>query len=179
MNLKSIATAAVIAASLTACAAPAAAPAAQQSAGAASDISVTSAWARPALGGMPAADATKDPKATAGSMDMGSMNSGAMSATYLTLENKGGADTLLSVSGDVAEAIQVHETKEKDGMMTMEEAKNGIPVPANGKVEMKPGGIHIMMMNLKRDLKVGDTFKLTLKFKSGKEVSVDVPVKEQ
>jgi len=97
----------------------------------------------------------------------------------MVLENKGGADTLMSASGDVAEMIQVHETKEKDGMMTMEEAKAGIPVPANGTVELKPGGIHIMMMNLKQGLKPGDTFKLTLKFQSGKEVSVDVPVREQ
>jgi copper(I)-binding protein len=167
-----------VAIALTACAAPpAAAPAAQS--GTASDISVTSAWARPALGGMPAMDATKDPNATAGSMDHGSMTMGAISAAYLTLENKGGADTLISASGDVAEMIQVHETKEKDGMMMMEEAKAGIPVPANGTVEMKPGGIHVMLMNLKHDLKVGDTFKLTLKFQSGKEVSVDVPVREQ
>jgi copper(I)-binding protein len=178
MNLKSIASMMGVAILMAACAAPpAAAPGAQT--GAASDISVSGAWARPALGGMPAAEATQDPKATAGSMDMGSMNMGAMSAAYMVLENKGGADTLLSASGDVAEMIQVHETKEKDGMMMMEEAKSGIPVPANGKVELKPGGIHIMMMNLKQNLKPGDTFKLTLKFQSGKEVSVDVPVKEQ
>lgn len=177
MNLGRIASAVVIAAVLTACAAPpAAAPAAQT--GSASDISATGAWARPALGGMPVADATKDPKATAASMDMGSMNMGAMSAAYMMLENKGGEDTLVGVSGDVAEMIQVHRTIEKDGMMSMEEAKDGIPLPANGKVELKPGGIHIMMMNLKKDLKAGDTFKLTLKFKSGKEISVDVPVRE-
>jgi copper(I)-binding protein len=178
MNVKTLASVVAVAIALTACAAPpAAAPAAP--AGASSDISVSGQWARPALGGMPAAEATKDPNATAGSMDHGSMTVGAMSAAYMVLENKGGADTLLSASGEVAEMIQVHETKEKDGMMTMEEAKAGIPVPANGTVELKPGGIHIMLMNLKQDLKVGDTFKLTLKFQSGKEVSVDVPVREQ
>lgn len=183
MNLKFFA-AVAMAIALTACAAPPAAPAAQQSA--ASDITVTGAWARPALGGM-AMDATKDPKATAASMDSSmsmtnamtsTMNTGAMSAAYMTLENKGGADTLMSVSGDVAEMIQVHQTVEKNGMMSMEEAKDGMPVPANGKAELKPGGYHIMMMNLKQDLKAGDTFKLTLKFKSGKEMSVDVTVKE-
>jgi hypothetical protein len=177
MNARRIASAVAVAIALTACAAPpTAAPAAQSSAS--SDITVSGPWARPALGGMPAADATKDPNATAGSMDMGNMTMGAMSAAYMTLENKGGADTLLSASGDVAEMIQVHETKEKDGMMMMEEAKAGIPVPANGTVELKPGGIHIMLMNLKQDLKPGDTFKLTLKFQSGKELMVDVPVRE-
>lgn len=109
---------------------------------------------------------------------MGNMNMGAMSAAYMVLENKGGADTLIGVSGNVAEMIQVHQTKEKDGMMTMEEARDGMPVPANGIAELKPGSYHIMMMNLKQDLKPGDTFKLTLKFKSGKEMLVDVTVKE-
>jgi copper(I)-binding protein len=171
MNLKKIASAAVIAAALTACAAPpAAAPAAQT--GAASDITVTGAWARPALGGM-AMDATKDPNAKEGSMNMG-----AMSAAYMVLENKGGEDALVGVSGDVAEMVQVHRTIEKDGMMSMEEAKEGMPVPANGKAELKPGGYHVMLINLKQDLKAGDTFKLTLKFKSGKELAVDVPVRE-
>ncbi len=174
MNLKRIASAALMAVALVACAAPpAAAPAAQSNAP--SDITVTGAWARPALGGM-AMDATKDPNAKEGSM--GNMNMGAMSAAYMVLENKGGADTLIGVSGDVAEMIQVHRTKEKDGMMTMEEAKDGMPVPANGSAELKPGSYHIMMMNLKQDLKPGDTFKLTLKFKSGKELPVDVTVKE-
>lgn len=185
MNLKRIASAVLVSAVLTACAAPpASAPATQASA--TSDITVTGAWARPALGGM-AMEATKDPQAT--SMDSGmamtdtqamtgTMNMGAMSAAYMTLENKGGEDTLTSVSGDVAEMIQVHQTIEKDGMMSMEEAKDGVPVPANGKAELKPGGYHVMLMNLKQDLKAGDTFKLTLKFKSGKELSVDVPVRE-
>lgn len=176
MNLKSLASATAVAIALTACAAPPTAAPAGQS-GAASDISATGAWARPALGGTPM-EATKDPNATASAMEMGSMNMGAMSAAYMVLENKGGADTLVGASGDVAEMIQVHETKEKDGMMMMEEAKNGIPVPANGKVELKPGGIHIMLMNLKQNLKPGDTFKLTLKFQSGKEATVDVPVRE-
>lgn len=170
MNLKRFASAALAAAVVAACAAP---PAAQPSA--ASDITVTGAWARPALGGM-AMDATKDPNAQESSM--GNMNMGAMSAAYMVLENKGGADTLIGVSGNVAEMIQVHQTKEKDGMMTMEEARDGMPVPANGIAELKPGSYHIMMMNLKQDLKPGDTFKLTLKFKSGKEMLVDVTVKE-
>lgn len=182
MNLKSIAPAVVMAIAITACAAPpTSAPAAQSSTP--SNITVTGAWARPALGGMAMEEATKDPNATTNmtetsSMDHSSMNMGAMSAAYMVLENKGGADTLTSVSGDVAEMIQVHQTKEKDGMMVMEEAKEGIPVPANGNVELKPGGYHVMLMNLKQDLKPGDTFKLTLKFQSGKEVTVDVPVRE-
>jgi copper(I)-binding protein len=65
-----------------------------------------------------------------------------------------------------------------NGMMTMQPVQGGLEIPANGSVTLKPGGYHIMMMNLRQDLIPGQTIKLTLKFQSGKEISLDVPVKE-
>lgn len=101
------------------------------------------------------------------------------SAAYMVIENKGSAsDKLLSASGDVADMIQVHQTKEKDGMMVMEEVAGGLEIPANGSVELRPASYHIMLMGVKRELKPGDTFKLTLTFQSGKTIPVDVTVRE-
>jgi hypothetical protein len=96
----------------------------------------------------------------------------------MIIENSGGADKLMSVSGDVAEAIEVHQTRESNGMMMMEPVTSGVDVPANGALELKPGSYHIMLMNVKNGLNPGDTFKLTLKFSSGKEIPVDVTVRE-
>jgi copper(I)-binding protein len=96
----------------------------------------------------------------------------------MVIENAGGADKLLGVTGDVAGMIQVHESKESGGMMMMEEMKGGVDVPANAVLELKPGGYHVMLMDVKRDLKPGDSFKLALKFASGKEIPVDVMVRE-
>jgi periplasmic copper chaperone A len=52
-----------------------------------------------------------------------------------------------------------------------------IPVPANGKTELKPGGYHLMLMGLKHDLKPGENVAVILKFERGAEVRVEAPVK--
>jgi copper(I)-binding protein len=98
----------------------------------------------------------------------------------MTIENTGsGADRLVGLSTDVAESASVHETKtDASGMMSMQPVEGGLEVPANGSVSLKPGGYHVMLMKLKSPLVTDDTFKLTLKFQSGKDVVVDVTVKD-
>ena len=100
-------------------------------------------------------------------------------AAYMVLQNGGAAeDKLLSVEGDVAQAIELHETKEMNGMMQMSPVPN-IPVPANGKAELKPGGLHVMLIGLNRELKAGDKVQLTLNFEEAGKVPVTAEVKEQ
>lgn len=160
---------------LVACAAPAT-PA--QNAGGQSDIAVRDAWARPTMGMVGAGEGHSH--GGQGSTDKTDTAQGSVnSAAYMVIENKGRApDKLLSASGDIADMIQVHQTKEKDGMMMMEEVAGGLEIPANGSVELKPASYHIMLMGVKRELKPGDTFKLTLSFQSGKTIPVDVTVRE-
>lgn len=137
---------------LVACAAPGAGP---------SNVSVKDPWARPAAGG--------------GGMAMG----GSTSAAYMTLQNSGAADKLISASTDAAGVVEIHETKAgSGGMMMMAPLPTGLDVPANGSVELKPGGYHIMLMGVKKDLMPGQTFKLQLKFQSGKTIDLDVPVRD-
>jgi hypothetical protein len=165
--------AAIVVMALAACGAPA--PASQP----ASNISVKDAWARPTIQAEAQVEATADSSGNSGSMDHSTMQiDGPLSAAYMIIENSGGADKLMSVSGDVAEAIEVHQTRESNGMMMMEPVTSGVDVPANGALELKPGSYHIMLMNVKNGLNPGDTFKLTLKFSSGKEIPVDVTVRE-
>ena len=100
-------------------------------------------------------------------------------AAYMVLQNGGAAeDKLLSVEGDVAQAIELHETKEMNGMMQMSPVPN-IPVPAGGKAELKPGGLHVMLIGLTRELKAGDKVQLTLNFEKAGKIPVTVEVKEQ
>lgn len=173
MNTKTLVAAITALAALTACAAPPTAAPAAAPAGS-SAISIKDAWARPTV---PMGDMQADATPAAG--DHGGMQmDGPLSAAYMVIENAGAADKLLGASGDVAAMIQVHQTKEKDGMMMMEEAKDGVDVPANGALELKPGSYHVMLMGVKNQLKPGDTFKLTLKFSSGAELPVDVTVRE-
>jgi copper(I)-binding protein len=100
-------------------------------------------------------------------------------AAYMVLQNNGAADDkLLSVEGDVAKAIELHETKAMNGMMAMSPVTN-IPVPAGGKAELKPGGLHVMLIGLTRELKAGDKVQLTLNFEKAGKIPVTAEVKEQ
>jgi copper(I)-binding protein len=56
---------------------------------------------------------------------------------------------------------------------------DGFDVPAKGSLELKPGGNHIMLMDLAKQLKAGDTFDLEMTFKSGTKLTQKIEVKEQ
>ncbi|TAG02188.1 MAG: copper chaperone PCu(A)C [Betaproteobacteria bacterium] len=95
------------------------------------------------------------------------------SAAFMVFDNKGAADKLLSVTGDVAREIQIHSMVREAGVMRMREIKS-LDIPANGKAELKPGGFHIMLIGLKDGLKDGHKFPLKLKFEKAGEVTVTV-----
>jgi copper(I)-binding protein len=100
---------------------------------------------------------------------------------YLGVTNKGAAaDTLISVSTEVSREAQVHETMDNmpgmEGMMSMEPVKDGVAIPPGKTVTLKPGGLHIMLMGLNRQLKPGDTVPLTLTFEKAGKVDVTAEV---
>ncbi len=104
---------------------------------------------------------------------------GGNTAAYLTLKNGGAEDTLVSASISEANMVEIHETAAAaSGMMEMRPLTQGIKVPANGSVELKPGSYHVMVMGLKQDLKIGANVKLKLTFKSGKTLELTAPVQE-
>jgi len=99
-------------------------------------------------------------------------------AAYLTLDNKSGsADRLTGASSDVAASVQIHEMTVVGGVMRMRQLADGLPIPAGGTVELKPGSYHVMLIGLKKPLAAGDTFPLTLTFEKAGTISVTVPVK--
>jgi len=99
-------------------------------------------------------------------------------AAYLVIQNNGAADKLLSVTSDIVQTIELHESMMSGNMMQMSPLPN-IEVPANGKVELKPGGFHLMLIGLTRPLKVGDKVQLTLNFEKAGKIPVTADVKEQ
>jgi periplasmic copper chaperone A len=106
---------------------------------------------------------------------MSSMAMGQSYAGYLQIKNSATtADQLVGASCDFGEAM-LHETTMNGDVASMK-AVSSIDLPANATVEFKTGGLHIMFMNLKRDLKVGDTVNLTLKFKNAGDVTVAATV---
>lgn len=95
---------------------------------------------------------------------------------FLSIDNKGPADRLVSASAGVANTVELHTMSMDGNVMRMAKLERGIEVPAGGKVELKPGSLHIMFIGLKAPLKEGDSFPLTLKFEKAGELSVNVKI---
>jgi copper(I)-binding protein len=130
-------------------------------------IQLENAWARrsPALG----------------QREQGEHGAGAMAAgngaAYVTIKNHGSKpDTLLSVTADLADRVELHQTITRDGVMRMQPLAT-FDVPPGTTLEMKPGSYHLMLLGLKHDLKPGDTVALTLTFEKAGRLSLQAPVK--
>lgn len=97
-------------------------------------------------------------------------------AAYVKIENTGDSpDQLLSVASDIAAMTEVHQMTMDNDMMKMG-AAGPVDIPAHGTVELKPHGLHIMLMGLKKPLSQGDTFPVTLTFAKAGKVDLQVVV---
>lgn len=110
---------------------------------------------------------------------------GHTSAIYMTVSNAGpGSVAIVAARSDVAERVEVHETIMEVSFeggrisqtMRMEEI-DALEVPAGETVELKPGGLHIMLLGLTRDIESGDHFSLEVELADGRLVVLDVAVK--
>jgi periplasmic copper chaperone A len=98
-------------------------------------------------------------------------------AAYLTLLNLGREpDRLLSVSGEVAETIELHAHLMENNVMKMRKVDAIEVVPGEPTV-LRPGGLHIMLIGLKKPLVAGQVFSLTLRFEKAGEMPVRVTVR--
>jgi copper(I)-binding protein len=118
--------------------------------------------------GTPEAGATPHARAGAGS---------GTGAAFFTVTNNGAEDDrLVSATSDVAAAVEVHEMKMVSGTMEMSPLIDGLPVPAREAVALEPGGYHIMLIGLMRDLKAGEQFEITLTFERAGEATLELPI---
>jgi copper(I)-binding protein len=69
---------------------------------------------------------------------------------------------LVSASSPVAGVVEIHEMSMDGNVMKMRALPNGLELPAGKAVALKPGGLHVMLMDLKQPLKAGDAVPLTL-----------------
>jgi copper(I)-binding protein len=93
----------------------------------------------------------------------------------MKIENKGAADQLISASSPASGEVQLHEMAMEGNVMKMRQVKELI-VPAGGSVELKPGGLHLMLINIKAPLTAGETVPVKLKFAKAGEVEVKMLV---
>ena len=116
-------------------------------------ILVKDTWARPGLGG-------------------------GNSAVFLTIENNSNiSDLLLGAESDVASSVELHKTTMEEGVMKMKQQAS-VPIPANEQIIFKPGDLHVMLIDLKTGLSVGDEFEVTLEFEQFGKFKFSVIVEE-
>lgn len=124
-------------------------PAAEATAG---DITVSNAWSR----------------ASAGPAKNG--------VVYLTIANTGtDADRLVKASSPASNMASLHATRMEGDIMKMEPVE-AIAVAPGASAMLKPGGLHIMLMGLKKPLEEGQMFSVTLTFEKAGSVEVKVMV---
>lgn len=114
------------------------------------DIEVKSAWARPTVAGQ--------------------MGTGA----FMHLTSREGA-RLLGASSDVAGVVEIHEMAMEGNVMRMR-AIRSLDLPSGSTIELKPGGHHIMLMDLKRPLATGEKIKVELRLETRDKKLVTQPV---
>jgi copper(I)-binding protein len=114
-------------------------------------INVQGAWARPA-------------------------RQGENGVVYFLLENHT-AETheVLAAVSDVAETVEIHESQLSGDVMQMRRLES-VSIGPGAEVIFEPGGLHIMLIGLKKDLQIGDEIELTLQFRNFDDISVPVSV---
>lgn len=101
----------------------------------------------------------------------------ASGAGYMTITNKGTApDRVNCVSSDASAQCQIHTMTMEDGVMKMRPVEGGLEIKPGETVTLKPGGFHMMLVDLKHPLEQGETVKATLKFDHAGTVDVEYPI---
>jgi uncharacterized protein YcnI/copper(I)-binding protein len=96
---------------------------------------------------------------------------------YLKLTNNGTtADKLVGGATDISGRVEIHEMAMSGGIMQMRPLNEGLELKAGQSVELKPGGYHMMFLDLKRQLKEGETVKATLQFEKAGKVDITFKV---
>lgn len=99
-------------------------------------------------------------------------------AMYMQLTNLSNVShDLVKVESSISKMIELHTHTNDNGVMRMGEVPS-IPVPAEETTHAKSGGYHVMIMDLEKDLKLGDKFDFTLTFKDGTKQFINAEVKE-
>lgn len=96
---------------------------------------------------------------------------------YLKITNNGRTpDRFVGATSDASDHVELHEMSMTAGVMKMRPLPNGLEIKPGETVELKPGGNHLMFVDLKRPLKQGESFKATLQFEKAGSLEVTFAV---
>lgn len=102
-----------------------------------------------------------------------------MTGAFGTITNASGSPiTITSASSDVASRTELHTmARQPDGTMKMVQKEGGFVVPAHGAARLVPGGDHLMLIGLSRELENGDQVSVTLTSATGQTLVWKLPVR--
>jgi periplasmic copper chaperone A len=104
-------------------------------------------------------------------------NGARVAGGYMRITNTGQtSDTLIGGSVPFAKRLEVHEMTIEAGVMKMRELSPGLEIKPGETVELKPGGLHVMFMDLTATPTAGQKLKLTLTFEKAGSLDVDLAV---
>lgn len=96
---------------------------------------------------------------------------------YISITNEAKeADRLIGGSSPVAARVEVHEMKMDGEVMKMRKLADGVKIPAGGTIELAPGGMHLMLLEIKQPLKQGEDVPVTLEFEKAGKVELKLHV---
>jgi len=95
---------------------------------------------------------------------------------YLVIRNTGFApERIIGASSPASQRVEMHMSMSEGDIMKMRQ-QNSMTIPANGRLEFKPGGTHLMFVGLKQPFKEGGTVPLTLRFEGAGELKTELHV---
>jgi len=101
-----------------------------------------------------------------------------VSGAFMVLKNVDSMDhKLVKAESPVAKAVELHTHTNEGGVMKMRPVKD-IEIKTKGEAVLKPGGLHVMLIGLKQDLKEGDNVAITLTFEDGSNKKIEAPVRK-
>jgi len=102
-----------------------------------------------------------------------------VAAAYMTIKNEGSSDDrLLSVTANISGHTMIHETVVDENGVARMDMVDALVIPAGKSVTLKPGGTHVMLMDLKEPVTGKEKIELDLKFENAGEMKVEAPVKK-
>jgi copper(I)-binding protein len=100
-----------------------------------------------------------------------------IAAGYMTIRNKSASpDHLISTTSPLAARVETHVHLHEGDVMRMRQVK-GYELPANGSLELTPGGAHLMFVDIKRPFNEGEKIPVTLRFRRAGEKKVVLDVR--
>ncbi len=99
------------------------------------------------------------------------------SAGYFTLVGSRGANQLIGVRSESAERIEMHQSQQVNGMMTMS-AVSTLDIPAGAEIRFEPGGRHLMVWGISDEARQSQRLDVTLDFATGPDILMEMPIRE-